>query len=121
MIGDLQQKEEALLAAESVVITRARTGCAQHIEVLIVGPNRLALAIGGGSNGSVEPTELTEVTLDVDETLVPLIQIHKVGATTAAGESPVAGGVALVEVNSFETRNYYYREPAREACGYLGG
>ncbi len=110
-----------MLAAESVVITRARTGCAQHIEVLIVGPNRLALAIGGGSNGSVEPTELTEVTLDVDETLVPLIQIHKVGATTAAGESPVAGGVAPVGVNSFETRNYYYWEPAREACGYLGG
>jgi len=110
-----------LLAVESVVITRARTDCAQHIEVLIVGPNRLVLAIGGGSNGSVEPTELTKVTLDVDETLVPPIQFHKVGATTAPGESPVAGAVAPAEVNNFETRNYYYWEPAREACGYLGG
>ncbi len=110
-----------MLAVESVVITRARTGCAQHIEVLIVGPNRLVLAIGSGSNGSVEPTELTKVTLDVDEMLVPLIQIQKVGATTAAGESPVAGTVAPAEVNSFETRNYYYWEPAREARGYLGG
>ncbi len=102
-----------MLAAESVVIARARTGCAQHIEVLIAGSNRLVLAIGGGSNGSVEPTALTKVTLDVDETLVPLIQIQKVGATTAAGESPVAGAVAPAEVNNFETRNYYYWEPAR--------
>lgn len=110
-----------MLAAKSVVITRPRTGRAQHIEALIVGPNRLVLAIGGGSHGSVEPTRLKKVTLDVDETLVPPIQIHKVGATTAAGESPVAGAVAPAEVNNFETRNYYYWEPAREACGYLGG
>ncbi len=110
-----------MLAAESVVITRARTGCAQHIEVPIVEPHELVLAIGGESNGSVEPTELAKVTLDVDKTLVPLIQIQKVGATTAAGESPVAGAVAPAEVNNFETRNYYYWEPAREACGYLGG
>lgn len=127
-LGELEQRFRKLLDAEIVIVTREHKGLVKHIDVRplirdvsVLSQNELMLTVSSGRNGSVKPTEVIRAALDITDEAVPLIKIKKVGVATAEGETPLAGAVALAEVEDFETRNTNYWEPAREARGYSRG
>jgi hypothetical protein len=60
--------------------------------------------------------------LELDQSKVPLIRIHKVVATLGTGETPAAQALVMAQVNNVEKGNTHYGlQPARDACGYPGG
>jgi radical SAM family uncharacterized protein/radical SAM-linked protein len=128
--GDLEQAVSAFLAEPSVVVQRRRKGRVKEVdirplvhELSVTAHDRVVLTLATGAGGSVKPTEVLQSMLLLDESVVPLIRIHKVMATLASGELPAARAVAVAQVNyDVEKRNTYYSlEPARDACGHSGG
>lgn len=128
--GDLEQAVSAFLAEPSVVVRRRRKGQVKEVdirplvhELSVTARDRVVLTLATGAGGSVKPTEVLQSVLMPDESVVPLIRIHKVMATLASGEHPAARAVAVAQVNyDVEKRNTHYSlEPARDACGDSGG
>jgi hypothetical protein len=117
------------LAEPSVVIQRRRKGRVKAVdirplvrELSVIARDQVILTVATGSGGSVKPTEVLQAALMLEESLVPLIRIHKVAATLASGDTPTAQAVAVTQVNNFETGNSHYGlQSARNACGYPGG
>ena len=127
--GDLEQAMSEFLAMPSVVIQRSRKGRVKPVdirplvrELSVTAPDQVILTVATGGGGSVKPTEVLQAALKLDESVVPLIKIHKVMAILASGENPVDQSLAMAQVSNFETGNTHYGlEPARNACGYSGG
>ena len=123
-LGGLESAFEEILAAERVVVRRERKGKVKEVdvrsmiqEVSVVGDDKVVIAIATGALGSVKPTEIIQVALRLDSELVPLIQVHKLGATTATGESPVSDAVELAGVEGFETGDTDLWRAARDSRG----
>ena len=126
--GRLHAATETLLAAGSVVIRRQRKGRARDIDIRplvydlsVLSSDTVAMTVATGSQGSVKPTEVLQAALDLDEVIVPLIQVHKLVATTTTGDTPDAHSECRAEVATLETRNPHIWEPARDARGDPGG
>ncbi len=127
--GDLEQAMSEFLATPSVVIQRRRKGRVKQVdirplvrELSVTAHDQVILTVATGGGGSVKPTEVLQAALKLDESVVPLIKIHKLMAILASGENPVDRSLAIAQVNNFETGNTHYGlEPARNACGYSGG
>jgi radical SAM family uncharacterized protein/radical SAM-linked protein len=127
--GDLEQAMAGFLAEPTVVIQRRRKGRVKAVdirplvrELSVIARDQVILTVATGSGGSVKPTEVLQAALMLEESLVPLIRIHKVAATLASGDTPTAQAVAVTQVNNFETGNSHYGlQSARNACGYPGG
>ena len=117
------------LETPSVVIQRRRKGRVKPVdirplvrELSVTAHDQVILTVATGGGGSVKPTEVLQAALKLDESVVPLIKIHKVMAILASGENPVDQSLAMAQVSNFETGNTHYGlEPARNACGYSGG
>jgi radical SAM-linked protein len=128
-LGELEEAARSFMAATPVVVTRRRKGRMIEAdirplvqEIAVVAGDQLVLHLTTGSSGSVKPTEVVHAALGLDESLVPLVRIHKFVATLASGESPVAQAVAMVQVQGIETGNTHScLEPARDARGDFGG
>ena len=128
-LGTLTEASAVFLAAASVVVTREGKRRRRDIDIrplvhefAVVAEDEVVLRLTTASGQAVRPTEILRAALDLDEGLVPLIQVHKFEATLASGDHPAAGALARAEVTSFEARNTYFsHEPARDACGDTGG
>ncbi|MBI4421335.1 MAG: DUF2344 domain-containing protein [Gemmatimonadetes bacterium] len=139
-LGELEGAARRFLDAPSVVILRERKGQRgqrgqrEHerlnrpvdirplvYDFAVLSEDTVALTVATSSDGSVKPTEVLAAALGLDETRVPLIQIRKLAATLASGDDPAACGAARAEVNTLETRNLDYWEPARDARRDPGG
>ena len=127
-LGDLEHAVSAFLAAPSVVIQRVRKGRSKEVdirplvhEMSVIAHDQVVLTLATGTDGSVKPTEVLKAALELDQSQVPLITIHKVTSTVASGAEPEVEAVDVVQVSSIETGNIDYIEPARNACGYSGG
>jgi radical SAM family uncharacterized protein/radical SAM-linked protein len=127
--GDLEQAVAVFMAEPSVVVQRRRKGRVKDVdirplvrELSVIARDQVILTLATGSSGSVKPTEVLQTALRLDESVVPLIRIHKVAAMLASGEDPTVEAVAVAQVNNFEKGNTHYGlQPARNACGYSGG
>jgi radical SAM-linked protein len=127
--GDLEQAVAGFMAEPSVVVQRRRKGRVIDVdirplvrELSVIARDQVILTLATGSSGSVKPTEVLHAALRLDDSVVPLIRIHKVAAMLASGEDPTAEAVAVAQVNNFEKGNTHYGlQPARNACGYSGG
>lgn len=127
-LGELETSFAALLARDSVVVTRTRKRKVQPVdvrnmiaEIAVVSSNEVLITVASGNSGSVKPTEIIEAAMDVEKDTLPLVKIHKIRATTATGESPVVSAVVLVEVEKFEKRNTYNWRPAGDPRGHSRG
>jgi radical SAM-linked protein len=127
-LGELEAATAKFLAQSAVMVTRERKQRSRTVdirplvqELTVVGGTQMLLVLTARSDGSVKPTEVLQAALGLSDAQVPLIHIHKVGTTLAAGEGPLAGAVAQTEVPELETRNSYHREPAGNPRGHPGG
>lgn len=123
-LGELESAVAGFMALPEVLVVRENKRRTRTVdirslvqEVTVVGDGQILLALATGSDGSVKPTEVLQAALGLQETQVPLIQIHKLATTLAAGEDPASGAVARAEVEHSETRNSYYGEPAGNPRG----
>jgi radical SAM family uncharacterized protein/radical SAM-linked protein len=128
-LGMLTDAAAAFMAAPSVVITRQRKRRHSQVDIrplvhefAVVAEDEVVLRTTTASGQVVKPTEVLQAALGLDQSQVPLIQIHKLEATLASGDCPTTGALARVEVHGFEERNTdYCTQPARDARGYSGG
>ena len=91
-------------------------------ELAVVTEDEMILRITMVDGQLAKPTEVLQAALDLEEGLVPLLQIHKLEATLASGDCPTAGALARAEVFDFETRNTHYStQPTRDPRGNTGG
>jgi hypothetical protein len=90
-------------------------------DLAVLSDDRVTLTLVTGDKGSVKPTEVLGAALSLSASSVPLIQIHKLVARCASGDTPLAQALARVEVNTLETRDIDCWEPARNARGDPGG
>jgi radical SAM-linked protein len=127
--GDLELALARFREMSSVVIQRKRKGRTIEMdirplvrELAVTAHDQVILTLATGSGGSVRPTEVLQSALELDESKVPLIRIHKVVATLGTGETPAAQALVMAQVNNVEKGNTHYGlQPARDACGYPGG
>ncbi len=128
-LGTLTEAATTFMAAPSAVIERRGKKRSRKVDIrplvqefAVVAEDEAVLRITTASGQLVKPTEVLREALALEERQVPLIIIHKFEATLASGDCPTAGALARAEVQSFEARNTdYRRQPARDACGYIGG
>ncbi|MFB3076019.1 MAG: TIGR03936 family radical SAM-associated protein, partial [Candidatus Methylomirabilales bacterium] len=95
-LGDLEQAMSEFLETPSVVIQRRRKGRVKPVdirplvrELSVTAHDQVILTVATGGGGSVKPTEVLQAALKLDESVVPLIKIHKVMAILASGQNPV--------------------------------
>jgi radical SAM-linked protein len=132
-LGSLEEAARRFLAADRVVVRRERKQRGQDVRVreidirplvhdlAVVSGEEIVLTLATASDGSVKPTEVLAAALGLDDSKIPLIQIHKLAATFATGDDPAAHALARAEVSTLETRNIDSWEPARDARGDPGG
>ncbi|MFQ5550952.1 MAG: TIGR03936 family radical SAM-associated protein, partial [Gemmatimonadales bacterium] len=127
-LGDLEKAFTSLLDRESVIVDRVRRKKVQQLDVRpmiadasVVSDREIVITTVSYEGRMVKPTEIVAVALGIAEDRLPLLQVHKIGATTAAGDSPVERAVALAEVEQFETGNINYGHAAGNAGSYSGG
>jgi radical SAM-linked protein len=133
-LGDLESAVRQFLALDRVMVRRERkTQRGQETRVreldirplvfdlTVLGANRIELTLATASDGSVKPTEVLMAALSLEEAMVPLIQIHKLAATFANGDDPMAAALARAEGSNLETRDSDCWRPAGDPRGDPGG
>jgi radical SAM-linked protein len=128
-LGLLTDAAAAFMAEPSVVVERERKRRRSKVDIrplvhefAVVAEDEVILRTTTASERVVKPTEVLQAALGLDQSQVPLIQIHKFEATLASGDCPTTGALARAEVHGFEERNTdYCTQPARDARGYSGG
>ncbi len=126
--GDLELALARFREMSSVVIQRTRKGRVKKVdirplvrELAVTAHDQVILTLAAGSGGSVKPTEVLQTALQLDESKVPLIRIHRVVATLSTGDMPAAQALVMAQVNNVEKGNTHYLQPTRDACSYPGG
>jgi radical SAM-linked protein len=133
-LGELEAAVQQFSSAQKVVVRRERKAPRGNetrvrevdirplvYDLAVLSADSIELTLATASDGSVKPTEVLAAALDLAETRVPLIQIHKLAATLASGDDPVVHALARAEVSTLETRDLDRWEPARDARGDPGG
>jgi radical SAM-linked protein len=132
-LGDLESATHRFLASEQIVIRRERKTRDNETRVreldirplvfdlAVLGDDRIELTLATASDGSVKPTEVLAAALGLQETKVPLIQIHKLAATFSNGDDPMAAALVRAEESTLETRDTDSWRPAGDPRGDPGG
>ncbi len=129
--GTLTEASESFLGMSEAVILRERKKARERRaidirpmvhEFAVVAEDEVVLRLTTASGRSAKPTEVLQAALGLEESRVPLVQIHKLEATLASGDCPSTGAIARAEVEDFETRDTHHStQPARDARGNSGG
>ena len=133
-LGELEAATRRFLSADTVTVRRerkAQRGQEARVremdirslvyDLAVLGDDRIELTLATADNGSVKPTEVLGAALGLSQAKLPLIQIHKLAASCASGDDPLAHASARAEVNTLETRDFDCWEPARDSRGDPGG